>query len=178
MTSSLIKVTQESEYQGQYQRTIEFHEQQLSIAQESGDRAGEAVSLNNLGMAYHCLGQYKEAIDYYGHSLEIERQLSVSEAGKSSVHRAGEARVWGNLGNVYHSLGQYHKAIKFHQQSLAIRRELGDNRGLVASLNHLGKACCCLGQYQQAIDYYEQLLARERELGDDRGQIWVMLITA
>jgi tetratricopeptide (TPR) repeat protein len=97
MTNSLVKLTQESDYQGRYQRTIEFHEQRLRIAIERGDHAGEAACLNNLGMAYHSLGQYEEAIDYYGHSLEIERQLGASEAGRDREHRSRASRVWGNL---------------------------------------------------------------------------------
>jgi hypothetical protein len=56
MTNSLVKLTQESDYQGQYQRTIEFHEQRLRIAIERGDRAGESACLSNLGMIYHSLG--------------------------------------------------------------------------------------------------------------------------
>jgi tetratricopeptide (TPR) repeat protein len=44
---------------------------------------GEAISLTNIGNACNSLGQYKEALDNFIQSLEINRRLghAVGEAG-------------------------------------------------------------------------------------------------
>ena len=41
---------------------IEYLEQQLSIAIEVGDRAGQGRAYGNLGIAYDSLGQFQQAI--------------------------------------------------------------------------------------------------------------------
>ncbi|NEP77418.1 MAG: tetratricopeptide repeat protein [Okeania sp. SIO3C4] len=41
---------------GEYQKSIDFHQQSLAIHQEIGDRDGEAASLNNLALVYQIRG--------------------------------------------------------------------------------------------------------------------------
>ena len=66
------------------------------------DQAGEGSSYANLGNAYHCLGDFKKAIDYHERYLKIAKEVR---------DRAGEGRSYANLGNNYHSLGDFKKAI-------------------------------------------------------------------
>ena len=146
---------------GQYQKAIDFHQQQLEMAREIGDRQGEANSLGNLGNAYYFLGQYQKAIDFHQQSLEIEREIGNPQ---------GEAISLGNLGNAYDSLGQYQKAIDFHQQYLEISREIGDRLGEANSLGSLGNVYHSLGQYQNAIDFHQQFLEMAREIGYRQGE--------
>ena len=49
---------------GDYQKAIEYHEKDLKIAKEIGDRAGEGGAYGNLGNAYQSLGDYQKAIEY------------------------------------------------------------------------------------------------------------------
>ncbi|WP_225886713.1 CHAT domain-containing protein [Leptolyngbya sp. PCC 6406] len=142
---------------GQYNRAIDLYEQDLAIAREIGDRAGEGITLGNLGVVYRNLGQYNRAIDLYEQHLAIAREIG---------DRAGEGRALGNLGNAYNSLGQYNRAIDFYEQQLAITREIGDRAGEGRALGNLGAAYNSLGQYNRAIDFYEQQLAITREIGD------------
>ena len=67
------------------------------IARAIGDRQGEANSVNNLGNAYHALGDYRKAIENYQQSLMIAKAIG---------DRQGEAASLGNLGNAYYSLGE------------------------------------------------------------------------
>ncbi|MCC5641639.1 tetratricopeptide repeat protein [Nostoc sp. CHAB 5824] len=148
-------------YQGQYERAIDFLQQSLEIAKEIGYRYGEGNSLIGLGNAYNSLGQYQRAIEFLQQSLEIKREIG---------DRFGEGASLGNLGNAYNSLGQYQRAIDFYQQSLEISREIGDRYGEGASLGNLGNAYNSLGQYQRAIDFYQQSLEISREIGDIQGE--------
>ena len=50
---------------------IEYHEQQLSIAKEVGDRDGQGRAYCNLGNAYQCLGRFQQAIEYHKQRLSI-----------------------------------------------------------------------------------------------------------
>ncbi|MEG4848269.1 CHAT domain-containing protein, partial [Microcoleus sp. F10-C6] len=115
----------------------------------------------NLGIAYHDLGQYDKAIEFYEQSLEISREIG---------YRQGEADSLRNLGIAYHDLGQYDKAIEFYEQSLEIKREIGDRKGEAISLSNLGSDYHDLGQYDKAIAFHKQSLEIKREIGDRKGE--------
>ena len=123
--ASLTSLGNAYQFLGQYREALDFHQQQLEIAREIGDRLGQANSLGNLGNAYQSLGQYREALDFHQQQLEIAREIG---------DRRGQANSLGNLGNAYQSLGQYREALDFHQQQLEIAREIGDRRGQANSL--------------------------------------------
>ncbi|MBD2329815.1 tetratricopeptide repeat protein [Alkalinema sp. FACHB-956] len=148
-------------HQSRYFEVIEAHQTALDIAQEIGERQGEASSLKGLGNAYFSLGGYQQAIDFYQQALEIDREIS---------DRQGEASSLKGLGIVYGSLGQYQGAIDFHQQALEIDREISDRQGEATSLTNLGIAYYYLGQYQRAIDFYQQALEIDRDIGDRNGE--------
>ena len=50
---------------GETRKAIEYYEQDLAIARETGDRRGEGMTLGNLGNAYSDLGEPRKAIEYY-----------------------------------------------------------------------------------------------------------------
>ncbi|MFG6094032.1 tetratricopeptide repeat protein [Leptothoe sp. ISB3NOV94-8A] len=127
----------------------------------SDSRQGEAVLLDNLGIAYHSLGEYGQAIDLHQQALDIKQAIG---------DRNGEANSLGNLGLVYYSLGKYGRAIDLHQQALDIKQAIGDRNGEANSLSNLGLVYDSLGEYGRAIDFYQQALDIDRALGDRQGE--------
>jgi CHAT domain-containing protein len=105
---------------GQYQKAIEFHQQQLTIAREIGDRNEEANSLNNLGLAYKSLGQYQKAIEFHQQSLAIYREIG---------DRQGEAISLSIIGEALEQQNQPELAITFLKKSVnvteTIRQDIG-----------------------------------------------------
>ena len=146
---------------GDYQRTIYFAQQCLTISQKIGDRWSEGNALGNLGLAYDGLGQYERAIDCHQQALALAIEIS---------DRRGEGSALSNLGLAYDSLGQYDRAIDGHQQYLMITREIGDRWGEGKALGNLGVAHHSLGQYEQAIHFLQQTLVISREIGDRRSE--------
>ena len=61
--------------------------QDLTIAKELGDRAGEGRAYGNLGNAFGGLGNFKKAIEYHNQDLTIAKELG---------DRAGEGRAYGS----------------------------------------------------------------------------------
>ena len=57
-------------------KRIEYHKQDLSIAIEVGDRAGQGFAYCNLGNAYQSLGQFQQAIEYHKQHLSIAIAVS------------------------------------------------------------------------------------------------------
>ncbi|HEY9879699.1 MAG TPA: tetratricopeptide repeat protein, partial [Leptolyngbyaceae cyanobacterium] len=75
---------------------LDYYRQSLAIKHEIGDRAGEARTLNNIGLAYQSLGNYAAALDYYQQSLVIKREIG---------DRIGEAAILNNIDSVNQLLG-------------------------------------------------------------------------
>ena len=40
-----------------------------------GDKAGEAVTLNNIGVVYNALGEKQKALDFYNQALLLRRTV-------------------------------------------------------------------------------------------------------
>ena len=126
-----------------------------------GDRAGEGRSYRNLGNAYHCLGDFKKAIEYHELDLNIAKEVG---------DRAGEGGSYGNLGNAYHRLGDLNKAIEYHERCLKITKRVGDMVGEGRSYRSLGNAYHSLGDFKKAIVYHELDLKIAKEVGDRAGE--------
>ena len=104
-------------------QAIEYHNPELTIAKELGDRDGEGTAYCNLGIASQSLGNFKQAIEYHSQDLTIAKELD---------DRAGEGRAYGNLGLAYCNLGYFKQAIEYHNQDLTIPKEVGDRDGVRA----------------------------------------------
>ncbi|XP_066024894.1 tetratricopeptide repeat protein 28-like [Pocillopora verrucosa] len=148
-------------YQGQFKTAIQYHQRDLEIAKEVGDKAGEGRSYSGLGNAYQGLGQFKTAIQYHQRHLEIAKEVG---------DKAGEGISYGNLGNAYRGLGQFKTAIQYHQRHLEIAKEVGDKAGEGFSYGNLGNAYDSLGQFKTAIQYHQRRLEIAKEVGDKAGE--------
>jgi tetratricopeptide (TPR) repeat protein len=140
---------------------IRWLEPALAAAERLKRRGWEGTSLGNLGIAYQSLGEYRRAIEYHEHHLDIAREIG---------DRRGEGNALGNLGNSYQSLGEYQRAIEYQDQVLQIAREVGDRRVEGTALGNLGIAHYSLSDYRRAIEYSGQQLEIAHEIGDRFGE--------
>ena len=134
-----------------------FHVQELSIAKEQGNKAGEGNAYNNLGVAYFNLGDFQQAIECHKKDLSITKTLGV---------RAKEGRAYGNLGNAFHSLGDFKQATVCHKQDLSISKKLGDRASEGSAYINLGRDLYSLGDFKQALECHKQGLSIIKQLGN------------
>lgn len=146
---------------GQYRESLEYAQQSLALARQSGNQGAEAKVLGNLGNINYRMGNINQALEYIQLALALSRQLG---------DKVVEARQLGNLGNIHSDLQQHQLAIDYLQQAQVIFNELGDRMATGMILGNLGLAYGNSGQPQTAIDYYEQALAIQCEIGDRNGQ--------
>ena len=85
-----------------FHREIEYLKQDLSTAEEVGDKAGAGRAYRGLGFAYLFLGENQRAIEYQNQALRIAKEVG---------DRAGEGCAYGNLGSTYYELQEFHRAI-------------------------------------------------------------------
>jgi tetratricopeptide (TPR) repeat protein len=76
-----------------------------------GDRAGLAVTLNNIGLVYDRLGQPEQALAYYQQALPIREEVG---------DRAGESVTRYNMAMMYRAQGQLAEAVEALRQVVAL----------------------------------------------------------
>ena len=126
-----------------------------------GERQGELMALNNLGLAWKALGEVRRSIGYFQQALRIAREIR---------HRRSEAAALGNLGDAYFRLGKLRRAIKYNLQQLRIAREISDRRPEGNAHGGLGNAHQALSELPSAIEHHEKSLAIARETRDRQGE--------
>ena len=115
----------------------------LALVDKLGDegRRVRAECLKSLGMAYHMLGEFKQAEEFKSLALGIYREL-------------GDRRYVGNslnsLGETARLRGDYAAAFARYSEALQIAREIGNRNGEILYLSNLGAARIGLGEYEEA----------------------------
>src|SRR2546421_5741161 len=109
MGSLLSNLGVVAEYQGDYDRSNQFHERALELRTQIGDRRDIANSMNCLGMVAVLQRRYDEARDWFEKSILLNR-----EVGDSWM----VAICNNNLGNATRGLGDYEAARNHYGDSL------------------------------------------------------------
>jgi tetratricopeptide (TPR) repeat protein len=147
---------------GHYSRLVELREKLLGRLTAPHL---QAANLGSLGIAYHAMGQFEQAIKLYEEALDIARRIR---------DRRGEGRWLGQLGITYQVLGQVEQAIKLYEEALVATREIGDRRNEGVWLGRLSRAYHSLGQVEQGIRLCKDALSIAREIGDRRREgVWL-----
>jgi tetratricopeptide (TPR) repeat protein/transcriptional regulator with XRE-family HTH domain len=140
---------------------IDTHQVALASARAIGDLLGQAIALNNLGIANANTGKLDHA-----HTLLCQALLLRKEIGDVW----GEAAVSNNLGSLLQGRGELGTAAAHHSRAITLFRQVGDQCGEGQALNNLGSAYLSLGQLGEAIDCYQRALAALIGVGDQLGQ--------
>ncbi|XP_048488923.1 G-protein-signaling modulator 2 isoform X1 [Plutella xylostella] len=164
-------------YLGDYNKAMQFHKLDLTLARTMGDKLGEAKASGNLGNTLKVMGKFAEAIQCCKRHLDISRELG---------DRLSEGRALYNLGNVYHAQGKQlgrvgqndpghfpqevreclHQAVAFYEENLELMRTLGDRQAQGRACGNLGNTCYLLGDFTRAIKYHTERLQIAKEFGD------------
>jgi signal transduction histidine kinase len=99
---------------------IEYYQQGLILRQQSGDKWGEAGSLDNIGSTHLKLGDWQQAIDFCKQSLAINQ---------TTGDKKGQANALLHLAEIYKQTDDWQQAGNFCQESLQIRQSIGDKKG-------------------------------------------------
>ena len=144
---------------GQLEAGRDCLEEALAIRRRSGDRAGEAAVLNNLGVGLSEAGRYAEALDYLRPALDIFVSLGA---------RLFEGLALGNVGEALLGLKRHDEALDYLERALTITRETGERHGLGLTESTLGDVYLDLGRLDEAVAHYRQALAGLDRPGEAR----------
>ncbi|CAH3036965.1 unnamed protein product [Porites lobata] len=146
---------------GDYKTARYYFELALKEAREIGNKDSKGTAYNNLGNAYHDLGDLQKAIECF--------QLSLSIAEKTG-NKNSEETAYNNLGDAYRRLGDLQKAIECFQLSLSIAEKTGNKNSEGRAYNNLGLVYHDLGDLQKAIECFQLSLSIAEKTGNKNSE--------
>ncbi|MEU6593284.1 tetratricopeptide repeat protein [Streptomyces sp. NPDC046881] len=131
------------------------------VSHRRGDRSGEALAWNNLGIAFRAVGRVAEAVDAHLRSRELRRELG---------DRAGEAMASNNLGIALQEADRLEEAIAAHIRARDLYWELGDRDGEGMAWNNLGNGLQDADRLEEAIAAHIRARDLSHALGNRQGE--------
>jgi len=105
---------------GKSDQALRYFNEELAEVRKRGDRRGEAITLNSLGLAMSRLARRREAVAMLRESVEIARSDGQLDVWADALH---------DLAKEYWALGELSEALRCAEQEYAYRRESGDEVG-------------------------------------------------
>lgn len=105
-----------------------------------------AITVNNLGLTYQALNQFRQALQCYQTAYELRKQMYVHIAVSLN-----------NIGMAYQLLDEFQQALPYHQQAVAFYQNIykSPHPDLAMSFNNLALVYQNLAGYRQALKYYQ-----------------------
>ena len=148
---------------GEHERAITVGQRDLAIAADFGSFGQQVVSAFRLGQAYHALGEYGRAIEFF-------RRTAASLSGDLIHERFGMAglpsvftRAW--LGWCLAEQGQFTEALAHAEEGLRMAEEADHDFSIMIAIWGLGSLHVVRGHPDRAVPVLERGLAIERFAG-------------
>jgi tetratricopeptide (TPR) repeat protein len=147
---------------GPHDDAATLHQQALTAARATGDRAAEIEALTVLGHIHRLQNRYEQATDHYHEALRLAR---------ATGHRTGEMDALLGAGNIHRLQGRYEQATEHYEQALRLAHDLGHRVGELDALAGLGNLHLVQGRYEEATDHLGRTLSLARATGHRPGEL-------
>ena len=141
---------------GQLEQCKTVVEQSVEVLKHSDDLKVKTSLSSRRASLNLRLGEYKEAVKYYGEALE---------ASKRSGNRVDEGISLANLGVSYRGLGNYELAEKYTLDSIALDRDLDNLEGTGSDLVILANLYLATDRLEEAERAFEEALELGQKIG-------------
>jgi tetratricopeptide (TPR) repeat protein len=150
---------------GRYADAVLLHGHAYEAAVRSGDLAGQAHILANLGYIELRQGLTDAAAEKLRESFATSLQTDDLATRGQVLQFLAAAEDWS---------GRYPAAIEHQRHALGLYRQMGDRNGESVTLNSLAHTLEKARRFPEAIDYYEQGLALARAVGARKDQAFAL----
>jgi Uncharacterized protein conserved in bacteria len=142
-------------------QAIKKYEEALADYRAAADQAGEASTLQAIGLTYRFLGDMEQAANFYSAALALQRTLGDSRGQAFSLNYLGLAQAIS---------GYFRKALESYAEALPIWQAENDKLNEADTLNRIGGAHDALGELQTALHDYNLALKIRHDLADRVGE--------
>jgi Signal transduction histidine kinase len=137
------------------QKSIEYTEKGMKLAEKENDKFSIAVSYNNLGIAYLTKESNDTALLYFEKGIDVAKSINATEV---------EADLYACIAALYKKQEKYTKAIEYYTKALPLSEKIGDKFGCCVNLINIGVIHFALKNYERAIYYLERAKTLAEEL--------------
>lgn len=137
---------------------MDSHVQALAACLRAGDRRGEAVTRNNLGMAFVATGRLADAMSHYQRAERIFESIG---------DQHGVSNALANQASVLRRQGSYAEALRCLRRSLAHYRRSGAQRNTGITLRSMARVHMDSGQLADAVRCAQEAVDVAVGLGHD-----------
>ncbi|NEO34116.1 MAG: CHAT domain-containing protein [Symploca sp. SIO3C6] len=134
----------------QFIEAIEILKQAAEVFKNQGDHLQQAMTLNNLALAYQQLGQWSEAQAAITSSLELLQNPTTTQ----QLQMQGAALDL--QGQIYLAQGQPDSAGEYFSTAAATYTQAGDEAGVLRSQINYAQALQASGMYRRALEILQQ----------------------
>ena len=134
----------------------DYYRRALEGFEMLGDRAGQGLMLNNLGVTAYYAGRWDEAVDLWRRGAEMRAQLG-------DVVNAAYGIV--NVGEVDADQGRIDLAEESFRHALRIWRASGFGWGIAYATLNLGRTACRRGEFDRGLELLASARDQMRTLG-------------
>lgn len=145
--------------QQKFDSVIQFQEEVRSYLEGTGNELFIAKSLNETGIAYEHLANYKLSVIYYFKSLRLFEQLGEMK---------GVANEYINIGLIFFYQKQLQKADNYYKKAIALSKSIGYDDGEISALNNWTMSLIEQKQLNQALANYQYILEYDLKHGNKR----------
>jgi eukaryotic-like serine/threonine-protein kinase len=131
----------------------------LALQNRLGSKQGQGDVSNAMGVAYHELSIYAQAVEQFTAAAEHRRQAG-DDRGLATTLR--------NRARTFNALGRSAEAEADLASARAIHERIGDRQGVADVINEAGLLHEGRGEYSEALRSYQEALRIRRNLGDER----------
>ena len=148
-------------------KTIEYANEALQIAESINSLKGKYESLSYLGLGHRYKGNYYEAMVFQQKALDVALKLHSTPDIIDEYNR---------IGIIYKNLGLYNDALEYFLKAIDILEKTGNTSdGDIANLyNNIGNVYRKRGDYELALDCFFKTLKINKELGDKEGYAYIL----
>lgn len=146
---------------GQFERAQEDFVALQRLAQRTGDRRWEIVSLDHLGHSYRRQDRIPQALDNLQQGLDLSRTIEEPVL---------TARILNHIGFSHYSAERHDQALRAHAEARGLLAQAVQSRevasDLAESLHGLGENYHYLGRFAEAIDHHLLAIAASERAGN------------
>lgn len=142
---------------GDHAQALDHLRHALTLAERSGNIAGQAHIYRTLGRVWEEQGDDARALDHAKHALRLYQEVN---------HPLWQANQLNAVGWMHAQLGLYTEARTHCEEALGLFRLQGLPAHGASTLDSLGYIAHHTGRYRDALDHYGQALELFREVGD------------
>ena len=147
---------------GQNAEAIEWLQNAAATFRRIDDSDGLVAALNNLGLVYKNLREWREATRFLEQALKLDERAGLY--ARMRTHHQ-------NLGLIRFRLGQWDLAEENFRQSLKIACDTGHQSGEAGALLALGMLCRRRRQHERAEEHYRRAIQLAAQAGAQREQV-------